>query len=458
MSWASGESSETSISLDYRLLRNGVEIYSSNSTFSYLAIKKLPFKDLIRFFYVDTPPQASYTYSLQARIRSFSNIQATTQVLETDMSTIVFDNVSSSSNLYVTYRPEDNLGNGYVAVVNTSTNSVIDTIEVGRGAGAIAISPDGGTVYVVNSLDNTVSLIDTYSNLVVATLSVGANPSAVVVAADNTKTYVANYDSNSVTVIDNIKREKITTVPVGSGHPFAMVASPKSWFVFVATKEDQEGHIGAVYGISIKDEQVTGANNIYDFSTLPERNPLAVSPDSRTLLVFEKNNIYVYLISEAVINWPGYGNVSWPGWVSGDFLNSPDNYFYAVQDPSSVLLGKAILRADDMSYAGPWYLPSHRGQYQLAFTPDLSKVCVTIIGDDDQFPGLQIIETGNNDAPHFVEVPVAFKLAITPDSTKAYVTEHQYVHPVNLLTYTAENAVLIGKNVESLVSAYTLRS
>lgn len=109
-------------------------------------------------------------------------------------------------------------------------------------------------------------------------------------------------------------------------------------------------------------------------------------------------------------------------------------------------------------YSGPWYLDSYKRQYDISVTPDNSRVLVTIIGDDDQFAGLQIIEPKNNNVSHFVELPIAYKVEITADSTKAYVAENQYVHPVDILGYQALRAVYIGKQVRGMAGAYRARS
>nr|WP_246553637.1 beta-propeller fold lactonase family protein [Paenibacillus tritici] len=372
------------------------------------------------------------------------------------MSTIVFNNVSPPAYLYVSYRPaeDDGLSKGHVAVVDTASNAIIQTIEVGRGPGAVAKSPDGATLYVVNAQDNTVSLIDTTTNLVTATLNVGANPAAVVVTPDNSKAYVANYDSRSVTVIDNVNRRVLTTVSVGSGHPFALLASPKSWFIFVATRLDQ-GDQGEVYAISVKNEQVINTGYTYNFVEEPQRNPLANSSDGQMFLIFQKDRFARFTLTEAGQFTPIIPYYT-DGWVSGIYLEGSDNLLYIMKNPSSNELVK--IRIWGEGHEGPWYLPSYKGERHIALTPDQSKVCVTIAGDDDQFPGLQIIETGNNDTSHFVELPVALQVAITPDSTKAYVSEHQYVHPVNLLTYSAGNSINIGGNVQGIAAAYSSRS
>jgi YVTN family beta-propeller protein len=54
------------------------------------------------------------------------------------------------------------------------------------------VTPDGGTVYVANSNDSTVSVIATASNTVTATIPVGAGPAGLAVTPDGSTVYVAN--------------------------------------------------------------------------------------------------------------------------------------------------------------------------------------------------------------------------------------------------------------------------
>lgn len=174
LSWDSVNTDATSLSIEYQLLRNGNMIYKSLSTYGFYTNSKMNNKELIDLFYVDAPGSGAYTYSLQVRTTGFSNVQNTLKILETDMAAVAFNNKSFSTYLYVSYRPQDNQEKGHVAVVDTRTDSVVQTIEVGRGPGAVAKSPDGAILYVANSGDGTVSLIDTSTNQVTATLPVGA--------------------------------------------------------------------------------------------------------------------------------------------------------------------------------------------------------------------------------------------------------------------------------------------
>jgi YVTN family beta-propeller protein len=87
-----------------------------------------------------------------------------------------------------------------VTVIDTTTNKVVTTIDVGLAPAGVAVTPDGGKVYVANEavkgtvsvidtatnavsaianeFDHTVSVIATASNTVVATIDVGTSPVA----------------------------------------------------------------------------------------------------------------------------------------------------------------------------------------------------------------------------------------------------------------------------------------
>src|SRR5262249_41004204 len=65
---------------------------------------------------------------------------------------------------------------GTVSVIDTATNSIIDSINVGPAVG-IAISPDGCELYVTHyRSSNTVTVIDTSTDSVAGTVTVGRVP------------------------------------------------------------------------------------------------------------------------------------------------------------------------------------------------------------------------------------------------------------------------------------------
>ena len=66
-----------------------------------------------------------------------------------------------------------------VSVIDTETNSVIETIAVGVKPFGVAVTPHGSKVYVANAKSNTVSVIDTATNTVTGEpIPVGDHPEA----------------------------------------------------------------------------------------------------------------------------------------------------------------------------------------------------------------------------------------------------------------------------------------
>ncbi|MFD5430138.1 YncE family protein, partial [Streptomyces sp. NPDC127084] len=75
-----------------------------------------------------------------------------------------------------TYAYVANSESNTVSVIDTATNTVSATIDVGSFPIGVAVSPDGTRAYVVNGFSDTVSVIDTATNTVVATVAVGDDP------------------------------------------------------------------------------------------------------------------------------------------------------------------------------------------------------------------------------------------------------------------------------------------
>lgn len=98
----------------------------------------------------------------------------------------------SGDQLYVTH-----LNGNQVFVVNTTTYTVGDPIDVGTGpAGVIAV---GNRVYVANAGSGTVSVIDTATNTVIDSVPVGENANTMV--AIGNQIFVVNATGNSISVI-----------------------------------------------------------------------------------------------------------------------------------------------------------------------------------------------------------------------------------------------------------------
>ncbi len=95
-----------------------------------------------------------------------------------------------------------------VSVIDTTKNTVIDTVKVGTNPSGVAVSPDGSKVYVANYGNSNISVIDTSNNTVTATVPVGVYPAGVAVNPTGNglwraSAYIENVAFNStLSVID----------------------------------------------------------------------------------------------------------------------------------------------------------------------------------------------------------------------------------------------------------------
>jgi YVTN family beta-propeller protein len=80
------------------------------------------------------------------------------------------------------------------------------------------VTPDGRKVYVSSDGASTVSVIDTATDRVVASIEVGANPHGLAVSGDGSRVLVSGWGSNRVLVIDTATDRVIGEVPVAHPH------------------------------------------------------------------------------------------------------------------------------------------------------------------------------------------------------------------------------------------------
>jgi YVTN family beta-propeller protein len=106
-------------------------------------------------------------------------------------------------------------------------------LDVGRAPVQLALKPDGGEVFVSNSLSNSISEIDTSKNDVGGAYVIGDDPVRGLVSRDNALLYVANFQSQYVTIysIDEGKRLPLS-IHVGDG-PIDLAFSSNGLLFFV---------------------------------------------------------------------------------------------------------------------------------------------------------------------------------------------------------------------------------
>jgi YVTN family beta-propeller protein len=107
-------------------------------------------------------------------------------------------------------------------------------LDVGRAPVQLALKPDGGEMFVSNSLSNSISEVVTSTDDVGGAYLMGAGPVRGLVSADNSLLYVVNSHSQEVTVFDIADGKRLggPGIHVGDG-PSALAFSNAGHLLFV---------------------------------------------------------------------------------------------------------------------------------------------------------------------------------------------------------------------------------
>lgn len=101
-----------------------------------------------------------------------------------------------------------------------------------RSSSAIALTPDGGTIAVVNPDSNTLTLVASATLDVLGEIEVGVDPRTVAVDVAGNYAYVANRGSGTLSVVDISAQAQVATIAVGY-QPYGVVTDPGGQWVYV---------------------------------------------------------------------------------------------------------------------------------------------------------------------------------------------------------------------------------
>jgi DNA-binding beta-propeller fold protein YncE len=105
---------------------------------------------------------------------------------------------------------------GTVTVIDSKTDSVIRTIQTtGRGAGRMAVSPDGKWAASTHSGTQDVAIIDAEKKQHVVSVIIGGGPGFPVFSPDSSKLYVMVSSTSDVAVIDLKTMRLVSRWPAG---------------------------------------------------------------------------------------------------------------------------------------------------------------------------------------------------------------------------------------------------
>jgi YVTN family beta-propeller protein len=122
-------------------------------------------------------------------------------------------------------------------------------MDVGRAPVQLALKPDGGELFVMNSLSDTISEVVTTTDDVGGGYLMGDTPINGIVTSDNSLLYVANVRSQEITLyaIDDGRRIGGPGIHVGDG-PSAMAFSAAGHLLFVV--DTRSGDVAVVRTLS----------------------------------------------------------------------------------------------------------------------------------------------------------------------------------------------------------------
>lgn len=194
------------------------------------------------------------------------------------------------TSVYVANSSNDTVSQYDVAANGTLTPKTPATIRTGRAPLGIAVNPDGKSVYVVDSHDDTVSQYDigpggVLSPTIPATVATGGNPTAIAVSPDGKHVYITDFccestvSQYSVGAGDTLTPETPATVRTGT-NPDGIVVAPNGKSAYVTNGADNtvsQYSIGAGGALTPETPATVASGN----------GPagLAVSPDSESVYV-----------------------------------------------------------------------------------------------------------------------------------------------------------------------------
>ena len=173
---------------------------------------------------------------------------------------------------------------GQVAVFDIAERKVTAAIAIGPPVSGVALSPDGGRLYVTaGGAEGRLCVVDIKSGKVTARIPVGHTPMSPVVSRDGKTAYVCNRFNNAIGVVDVAAGKQIATIPAGR-QPVSADLSKDGAVLIVANHlpagPAHAKHVAAEISIiDIAAGEITSTIKLPDCST--SLRAVMVSPDGK---------------------------------------------------------------------------------------------------------------------------------------------------------------------------------
>lgn len=250
--YTSGMTTETAVNQD------GTKAYISTGSNTshlvrFLTGDAVTFSTTYSAFWVGVSPDHSLAVSGQYRY-SIIDFETETMVAQHQGNSQYIGAVSPVANLSASYAPTSHEGVYFYSFDSSSVSYLGDVMSgspvEGDGPRRAAISPDGTTAVVSNTMSDNVSLIDMNTLEVTAVLEVGDRVQDAAITSDSKWAVVCGFNSNSVKILDLDTGTIVADVPTGS----------RSGVVSI-TPDDAYAYVGNISANTVSVVQLDGASS-----------------------------------------------------------------------------------------------------------------------------------------------------------------------------------------------------
>ncbi len=346
-------------------------------------------------------------------------------------------------------------GTGAVIPISTATNKPGNPIAVGRGASAIAVKPDGSTVYVANRFSGTVTPIATASGTPGKPIKVGPEPDFIAITPDGKTAYVATAGTSGLC----LKPPCPPPIPA-SVTPISTATNTPSKPIHVRADQiviTPDGRTAYAVNLDGVIPISTATNTLgKPLTDVYQPSQLAITPDGKTAYITHPLDQVTPVDTASntegkpihVVRGPGFIAFtpdSKTAYVASD--GNPPNVAPSVTPISTATGTPGVPISVGVSGRGS----ANYAQIQLAITPDGKTVYLDkwLSGSDTVLP----ISTATNTAGKLIHIGAApvtswfspqSYIVFTRDGKTAYVAGLHSVTPVSTATSTAGPPIPVG--------------
>lgn len=422
---------------------NGSHIYFTNQSANTVGVIERATQTIIETIPVGATPVDITVFGIKAYVTNFDSASIT--IINTLTNTVI-DTILGLPNqprsiaitpdgakAYVVSNPTSGTP-GVVSVINLATNALTPVIGTfPKQLHEVIFNPTGTKAYVT-SLSGQISVIDATTNTITENFDGGTGSRGIAISNDGTTAYIADSFIDQIAVVNLASNTIVASIFVGSGaNPNNVVLSPNNKILYAINTGSN-----TISMINTANNEIIGT--ILNLGVAPRS--MAITPDG--LLGYVVNIISssidtINLETNRVIDHfqNPFNGVGIPA------INPMGTLAYVPNQRAKSILGLTVIDIKKRKVLG--FIPEPNDAALeptvVAITPDGTKAYVTNKGTDSPNSGqVTVFDLIKNKALTTIPVGIApYGIAITPDGTHAYVTNLGRVNVEDGTTLTKIN-------------------